>query len=190
MNTFLRIKIYRSKFWSYVIFILLIGLTLGALTSAIVINQSVGNARIEAANAFSRTENNLQNDADRIEAYMQRIYSNQDLMNDASYFLSPTIDDYLTKRLKNSTFNLRPLISFPEDVKTYLYNWAQGDITQISVHTVKQGNVIDFNSNGIPRFQFGLSNDDLMFAENIQRGFVYRKNCFSLRRVPPKFAFK
>ncbi|MNZ48567.1 Sensor histidine kinase YpdA [compost metagenome] len=190
MNTFLRIKIYRSKFWTYVIFILLIGLTLGALTSAIVINQSVGNARIEAANAFSRTENNLQNDADRIEAYMQRIYSNQDLMNDASYFLSPTIDEYLTKRLKNSTFNQRPLISFPEDVKTYLYNWAQGDITQISVHTVKQGNVIDFNSNGIPHFQFGLSNDDLMFTENNQRGFVYRKKLLQLAEGSAEIRFQ
>ena len=53
----LQIKIYRHKFIAYVIFVVAIGLTLGTLTCAMLLNQWVGNARIEAANAFSRVEN-------------------------------------------------------------------------------------------------------------------------------------
>ena len=82
----LQIKIYRHKFIAYVIFVVAIGLTLGTLTCAMLLNQWVGNARIEAANAFSRVENELQYDADRIEAYMQRMYSNPALMDDARSF--------------------------------------------------------------------------------------------------------
>lgn len=175
MSTFLHIKIYRNKFWAYVAFIVTIGLTLGILTCAILINQWIGNTRIEAANAFTRIENNFQNDADRIEAYMQRIYSNHDLMNDAEYFMSSTIDGYLTNRLQHSAYNPQGLISFPEDIKTYLYNWAQGDITQISVHTARYGNVIQFNSNGTPSYNFGIPNSDHLFRDSIQKGFVYRK---------------
>ncbi|UVI28470.1 sensor histidine kinase [Paenibacillus spongiae] len=178
MTTFLRIIIYRNKFWAYLIFIVLIGFTLHVLTSAIVINQSLGNARIEAANAFSRIENNFQNDTDRIEAYIQRIYSNQALMKDTQYFMSPTVGQYLTNRLLNNPYSEQELLSFPEDVKTYLYNWAQGDITQVSVHSEHNGNVILFDNKGIPSYQFGLSNEDEIFQESLQKGFVYRKKLF------------
>lgn len=174
-SSFFHIKIYRNKFWAYLIFIVTIGLTLGTMTSVILVNQWIGNARIEAANAFSRIENNFQNDADRIEAYMQRLYSNQDLMKDVRYFMSPSVEGYLTKRLENSPYSSQSLLSFPEDTKTYLYSWAQGDITQISVHTKDYGNVIRFNSFGIPSFQFGVPNTDEIFDESIQKGFVSRK---------------
>ncbi|MGM1046763.1 MAG: sensor histidine kinase [Bacillota bacterium] len=138
------------------------------------LNQWVGNARIEAANAFSRVENELQYDADRIEAYMQRIYSNTGLMDDARSFLSSSAEGYLTSRLQNSQFS-QPLVSFPEDVKTYLYSWAQGEITQISLHTDQYGNVVRFNDNGISSFAFGLPNTDDTFHDTIMKGFVYRK---------------
>lgn len=178
MNTLLSITIYRNKFWAYLIFIVLVGLTLQVLTSAIVINQSLGNARIEAANAFSRIENNFQSDTDRIEAYLQRLYSNQALMKDTQYFMSPTIGQYLTNRLLNNPYSQEELLSFPEDVKTYLYHWAQGDIMQVSVHSAQSGNVILFDNNGIPSYQFGLSNEDEIFQESIQKGFVFRKKLF------------
>ncbi|SMF77107.1 Sensor histidine kinase YesM [Paenibacillus uliginis N3/975] len=174
MGSFLQIKIYRHKFIAYVIFVVAIGLTLGTLTCAMLLNQWVGNARIEAANAFSRVENELQYDADRIEAYMQRIYSNTGLMDDARSFLSSSAEGYLTSRLQNSQFS-QPLVSFPEDVKTYLYSWAQGEITQISLHTDQYGNVVRFNDNGIASFAFGLPNTDDTFHDTIMKGFVYRK---------------
>lgn len=174
MGSFLQIKIYRHKFIAYVIFVVVIGLTLGTLTSAMLLNQWVGNARIEAANAFARVENELQYDADRIEAYMQRIYSNPGLMDDARSFLSSSAEGYLTSRLQNSHFS-QPLVSFPEDVKTYLYSWAQGEITQISLHTDHYGNVVRFNEHGITSFTFGLPNTDEAFRDTIMKGFVYRK---------------
>lgn len=163
MGSFLQIKIYRHKFIAYVIFVVAIGLTLGTLTCAMLLNQWVGNARIEAANAFSRVENELQYDADRIEAYMQRIYSNPGLMDDARSFLSSSAEGYLTSRLQNSQFS-QPLVSFPEDVKTYLYSWAQGEITQISTHTDKYGNVVRFNDNGIEALPSGFRIRMKLFA--------------------------
>ncbi|WP_211746243.1 histidine kinase [Paenibacillus sp. Marseille-Q4541] len=174
MSSFLQIKIYRHKFIAYVIFVLTIGLALGILTCAMLMNQWVGDARIEAANAFSSVENELQYDADRIEAYMQRIYSNPSLMDDARSFLSSSAEGYLTSRLQNSQFS-QPLVSFPEDVKTYLYNWAQGEITQISLHANHYGNVVRFNENGTESFMFGLPNTDDAFQDTILKGFVYRK---------------
>lgn len=174
MNSFLQIKIYRYKFIAYVIFVVTIGLALGILTCAMLLNQWVGDARIEAANAFAGVENELQYDADRIEAYMQRIYSNHSLMDDARSFSSSSAEGYLTDRLQNSQFS-QPLVSFPEDIKTYLYSWAQGGITQISLHTRQYGNVVRFNDNGIASFMFGLPNTDEAFHDTILKGFVYRK---------------
>ncbi|RED40446.1 sensor histidine kinase [Paenibacillus sp. VMFN-D1] len=174
MGSFLQIKIYRHKFIAYVIFVVSIGLTLGTLTCAMLLNQWVGNARIEAANAFSRVENELQYDADRIEAYMQRIYSNPGLLDDARSFASSSAEGYLTSRLDHSIYS-QPLVSFPEDLKTYLYSWAQGEITQISLHTGEYGNVVRFNDNGIASYTFGLPNKDEAFHDTITKGFVYRK---------------
>ncbi|GAB6926586.1 hypothetical protein JCM10914A_05690 [Paenibacillus sp. JCM 10914] len=174
MGSFLKIKIYRHKFIAYVVFVVAIGVALGTLTCAMLINQWVGDARFQAASAFTRIENELQYDADRIEAYMQRIYATPGLMEDARSFLSKTAEEYLTRRLHNSHFSL-PLVSFPEDVKTYLYSWAQGEITQISVHNGEYGNVIRFNDNGSPSFVFGLPNTDETFRDTITEGFVYRK---------------
>jgi sensor histidine kinase YesM len=174
MSSFLQIKIYRYKFIAYVIFVLAIGLTLGILTCAMLLNQWVGDARLEAANAFAGVENELQYDADRIEAYMQRIYSNHSLMDDARSFLSSSAEGYLTNSLQNSQFS-QPLVSFPEDIKTYLYSWAQGEITQISLHTNQYGNAVRFNDNGIASYKFGLPNTDEAFQDTILKGFVYRK---------------
>ncbi|OMF74527.1 sensor histidine kinase [Paenibacillus glucanolyticus] len=186
MGSFLQIKIYRHKFIAYCIFVVAIGLTLGTLTSAMLLNQWIGNARIEAANAFARVENELQYDADRIEAYMQRIYSNPGLMNDARSFLSSSAEGYLTNRLVNSQFS-QPLVSFPEDVKTYLYSWAQGEITQISLHTARYGNVVRFNENGTASFSFGLPNADEAFRDTIMKGFVYRKKLSDPALGAPEF---
>ncbi|WP_339267153.1 histidine kinase [Paenibacillus sp. FSL K6-1330] len=186
MGSFLQIKIYRHKFIAYVIFVVAIGITLGTLTCAMLLNQWVGNSRIEAANAFSRVENELQYDADRIEAYMQRIYSNTGLMDDARSFLSSSAEGYLTSRLQNSQFS-QPLVSFPEDVKTYLYSWAQGEITQISTHTDKYGNVVRFNDNGIASFTFGLPNTDEAFRDTLMKGFVYRKKLSDPTSGPQEF---
>ncbi|WP_018755503.1 sensor histidine kinase [Paenibacillus terrigena] len=174
MSSFLQIKIYRHKFIAYVIFVVTIGLTLGILTCAMLLNQWVGDARIEAANAFAGVENELQYDADRIESYMQRIYSNHSLMADARSFLSSSVEGYLTNSLQKSQFS-QPLVSFPEDIKTYLYSWARGEITQISLHTNQYGNVVRFNDNGIASFMFGLPNTDEAFHDTILKGFVYRK---------------
>lgn len=186
MGSFLQIKIYRHKFIAYVIFVVAIGLTLGTLTCAMLLNQWIGDARIEAANAFARVENELQYDADRIEAYMQRIYSNPGLMDDARGFLSSSVEDYLTSRLQNSQFS-QPLVSFPEDVKTYLYSWAQGEITQISLHTDQYGNVVRFNEYGIASFTFGLPNTNEAFHETIMKGFVYRKKLSDPALGPQEF---
>ena len=186
MSSFLQIKIYRHKFIAYVIFVVTIGLTLGILTCAMLLNQWVGDARIEAANAFAGVENELQYDADRIEAYMQRIYSNHSLMADARSFLSSSAEGYLTNSLQNSQFS-QPLVSFPEDIKTYLYSWARGEITQISLHTNQYGNVVRFNDNGIASFMFGLPNTDEAFHDTILKGFVYRKKLSDGALGPKEF---
>ncbi|MDR0268075.1 histidine kinase [Paenibacillus sp.] len=174
MNSFLQIKIYRGKFIAYTVFVVSLGLTLGALTCAILLYQWINNARSEAVSASTRIESELQYDADRIEAYMQRIYSNNRLMTDVRYFLGNGAEGYLTGRLQNSHFN-EPLVSFPEDMKAFLYSSAQGDITQISLHTESQGNVVRFDSNGNDSFLFCLPNTNETFRETIQKGFVYRK---------------
>jgi two-component system sensor histidine kinase YesM len=174
MGSFLQIKIYRYKFIAYVIFVVIIGLTLGLLTCAMLLNQWIGDARLEAANAFASVENELQYDADRIEAYMQRIYSNHSLMEDARSFLSSSVEGYLTDSLQNSQFS-QPWVSFPEDIKTYLYHWAQGGITQVSLHTNQYGNVVHFSDNGIASYKFGIPNTDEAFRDTLLKGFVYRK---------------
>lgn len=174
MRSFLQIKIYRNKFIAYMIFVVLLGVALGAVTCAMLVNQWVENARNEAANAISRVETNLQYDADRIEAYMQRIYSNPGLMTDVRYFLGNSAEGYLSERLKNSQYN-QPMVSFPNDMKTFLYSWAQGDITQVSLHTEQQGNVITFDDHGNVSFLFNVPNSDEAFRETIDKGFVFRK---------------
>ncbi len=174
MGSFLQIKIYRGKFIAYTVFVVTLGLALGILTCAILLYQWIENARTEAVSAFARIENELQYDADRIEAYMQRIYSNNRLMTDARYFLGNSAEGYLTNRLKNSHFN-EPLVSFPDDMKAFLYSSGQGDITQISLHTASRGNAVRFDSSGNDSFAFLLPNTDETFRETIQKGFVYRK---------------
>ncbi|MDQ0088955.1 sensor histidine kinase YesM [Paenibacillus anaericanus] len=186
MSSFLQIKIYRQKFIAYVIFVVIIGLTLGILICTMLLNQWVGDARIEATNAFAGVENELQYDADRIEAYMQRIYSNHSLVDDARSFLSSSAEGYLTSRLQNSQFS-QPLVSFPEDIKTYLYSWAQGEITQISLHTNQYGNVVRFNDNGIESFMFGIPNTDEVFHDTILKGFVYRKKLSDVAQGSQEF---
>lgn len=174
MGSFLQIKIYRGKFIAYTVFVVTLGLALGILTCAILLYQWIENARTEAVSAFARIENELQYDADRIEAYMQRIYSNNRLMTDARYFLGNSAEGYLTNRLKNSHFN-EPLVSFPDDMKAFLYSSGQGDITQISLHTASRGSAVRFDSSGNDSFAFRLPNTDETFRETIQKGFVYRK---------------
>ncbi|MBO7747110.1 histidine kinase [Paenibacillus sp. MWE-103] len=174
MRSFLQIKIYRGKFIAYAVFVVFIGLTLGALTCAILLDQWVGNARNEAAGAYTRVESGLQYDSDRVEAFMQRVYSNSGLVSDIRSFLGHSAEGYLTSRLEGSHYN-RPLVSFPDDMKAFLSNGGKGDITQISLHTEREGNVVSFDSNGNTSFQFRLPNTDGMFAETIQKGFVYHK---------------
>ncbi|MEK4510903.1 sensor histidine kinase [Paenibacillus sp. FSL K6-2524] len=186
MSSFLQIKIYRQKFIAYIIFVVIIGITLGILTVAMLLNQWVADSRIEATNAFAGVENELQYDADRIEAYMQRIYSNHSLVDDARSFLSSSAEGYLTNRLQNSQFS-QPLVSFPEDIKTYLYSWAQGEITQISLHTNQYGNVVRFNDNGIESFMFGIPNTDEVFHDTILKGFVYRKKLSDVAQGSQEF---
>ncbi|TCM96854.1 histidine kinase [Paenibacillus sp. BK033] len=174
MRSFMQIKIYRGKFIAYAVFVVFIGLTLGVLTCAVLLDQWVGNSRNEAAGAFSRVENSLQYDADRIEAFMQRVYSNSGLVSDIRSFLGNNAEGYLTSRLQGSQYN-RPLVSFPDDMKSFLSNGGKGDITQISLHTEQEGNVVSFDDNGNTSYLFRLPNSDETFRETIRKGFVYHK---------------
>jgi hypothetical protein len=174
MRSFMQIKIYRGKFIAYAVFVVFIGLALGALTCAVLLDQWVGNSRNEAAGAFSRVENALQYDGDRIDAFMQRVYSNSGLVSDIRSFLGNNAEGYLTSRLQDSHYN-RPLVSFPDDMKSFLSNGGKGDITQVSLHTNLEGNVVSFDSNGNTSFLFRLPSTDEMFSETIQKGFVYHK---------------
>lgn len=174
MNSFWQIKIYRRKFIAYTLFVVSVGLTLGVMTCAVLLYQWIENARSEAVGAFASIETRLQYNADRIEAYMQRIYSNPRLMTDVQCFLGNSAEGYLTSRLKNSHYN-EPLVSLPEDMKAFLYNSAQGDITQISLHAGSEANVVRFDGNGNASFLFRLPDTDEAFREQIQKGFVYRK---------------
>ncbi|MCM3040807.1 histidine kinase [Paenibacillus motobuensis] len=172
--SFLQIKIYRGKFIAYTVFVVSIGLAIGILTCAILLYQWVDNARNEAASAFIRVENTFQYNADRIEAYMQRVYSTSGLMADVRCFLDHSAEGYLTSRLQESRYN-QPLVSFPDDMKSFLYSGGQGDIIQVSLHTEQRGNVIRFDNNGSASFMFQLPNTDEAFQESIHKGFVYRK---------------
>jgi len=174
MRSFLQIRIYRNKFIAYILFVLALGTALGAITCAVLLNQWVDNARNESSFAFARIESNLQYDADRIEAYMQRIYSDKGLIDDVRYFLGNSAEGYLSSRLSNSQYN-QPLVSFPNDMKSFLYSWAQGDITQISLHTEDHGNVIQFDRHGNASYLFHIPDDDETFQETIHKGFVFRK---------------
>ncbi|OWA37473.1 sensor histidine kinase [Saccharibacillus sp. O16] len=180
--SFLQIKIYRGKFIAYTVFVVLIGLAIGLLTCAILLYQWVDNARNESASAFAGIENRLQYDADRIEAYMQRIYSNNGLMTDVQSFLGSSAERYLSSRLERSRFD-QPLASFPDDMESFLYSGGQGDIVQVSLHTDKTGNLIRFDDHGNASFKFGLSNNDAAFRESIERGFVYRKKLSDPNRI-------
>ncbi|AZN38776.1 sensor histidine kinase [Paenibacillus albus] len=182
MRSFLQIKIYRGKFIAYSVFVVCIGLALGAITCAVLLDQWIQNSRNEASGAFTRVENTLQNDADRIEAFMQRVYSNSGLIADVRYFLGNSAEGYLTSRLQDSHYN-RPLVSFPEDIKSFLSNGGHGDITQVSLHTSLKGNVVRFDTNGNTKFLFNLLNSSTLFQENIQEGFIYRKKLLDPNQI-------
>ncbi|MCT2194276.1 histidine kinase [Paenibacillus sp. p3-SID1389] len=174
MGSFWQIKIYRSKFIAYTVFVVTIGLVLGLMTCAVLIYQWIESARNEAVSAFGRVESELQYDTDRIEAYMQRIYSNDRLMTDVRYFLGNTAEGYLTSRLEYSLYN-EPLVSFPEDMRAFLYSSMKGDLTQVSLHTENGANIVRFSDSGNVSFRFGVPNTDEIFREKIEKGFVYRK---------------
>lgn len=174
MRSFFQIKIYRRKFIAYTLFVVIIGLALGIITCAVLLEQWVENARNEAAVAFARVRNDLQYNAERIETYMQRVYSNNSLKDDIQCFLGNRAEEYLTCRLQASKYNL-PLASFPDDMKSFLGNRGMGDITQVSLHSGNYANVVRFDNNGNTSFQFLLDNADESFRETIHKGFVYRK---------------
>lgn len=174
VGSFWQIKIYRSKFIAYTVFVVTIGLALGIMTCAILMYQWIESARSEAVSAFARIENELQYDTDRIEGYMQRIYSNDRLMTDVRYFLGNTAEGYLTSRLEYSLYN-EPLVSFPEDMRAFLYSSMKGDLTQVSLHTETDSNMVRFDENGNASFRFNVPNTDEIFREKMEKGFVYRK---------------
>ncbi|MGG3452544.1 Sensor histidine kinase YpdA [compost metagenome] len=174
MGSFWQIKIYRSKFIAYTISVVTIGLALGIMTCAVLMYQWIEGARAEAISTFARIENELQYDTDRIEAYMQRIYSNDRLMTDVRFFLGNTAEGYQTSRLQNSQYN-EPLVSFPEDMRAFLHSSMKGDLTQVSLHTDADSNVVRFDDNGNPSFLFRVPNTDEIFRESMEKGFVYRK---------------
>lgn len=179
MRSFLEIRIYRGKFIAYALFVVFIGLALGVLTCAVLLEQWVENARNEASVAFARVRKDLRYDAERIEAYMQRIYSNAGLEDDIRCLLGNRAEEYLTCRLEASRYN-QPLSSFPDDIKSFLANRGLGDITQVSLHDEQHGNVVRFDHNGNTSFQFQLPNTDEAFRETIEKGFVYRKKISDL----------
>lgn len=181
MFSFFQIKIYRRKFIAYAIFTLFMGLILSVLTTLVLLQQWLENAQNQATDAFSRVESILQNDAERIEAYLQRVYSNNGLVADVRFFLANSAEGYLTGRLQNSRYD-QLLASFPEDVKAFLGS-GQEDIIQVSLHTEERGNVVRFASKGATSFLFNLPNTDEIFRETIQRGFVIRKQLLDENQI-------
>lgn len=181
MFSFFQIKIYRRKFIAYTIFTLFMGLILSVFTSLFLLQQWLENAQNQATDDFFRVESRLQNDAERIEAYLQRVYSNNGLVADVRFFLANSAEGYLTSRLQNSRYD-QPLASFPEDVKAFLGS-GQEDIIQVSLHTEERGNVVRFARNGAMSFLFNLPNTNELFRETIQRGFVIRKQLLDENQI-------
>ncbi|WP_217593446.1 sensor histidine kinase [Cohnella sp. GbtcB17] len=182
MFSFFQIQIYRGKFIAFAVIALLIGLGLSALATYVLLVQWLENAKSQAADSFSRVESALQNDSERIDAYLQRVYSNAGLVADVRYFLGNSAEGYLTVRLQNSRFD-QTLVSFPEDMKAFLGNSGQNRIVQVSLHTAEQGNVVRFGSGGGTSFKFNVPNTDDLFKETIQRGFVIRKQLLDPNQI-------
>ncbi|MFD2331168.1 sensor histidine kinase [Cohnella sp. GCM10020058] len=182
MFSFFQIKIYRGKFIAFAVFALLMGLGLSALATYVLLEQWLENAKSQAADAYARVEGALQNDSDRIDAYLQRVYSNSGLVADVRYFLGNSAEGYLTVRLQNSRYD-QTLVSFPEDMKAFLGNGGQNRIVQVSLHTAEQGNVVRFGSSGGTSFKFNVPNTDDIFRETIQRGFVIRKQLLDPNQI-------
>jgi len=182
MFSFFQIKIYRGKFIAFAVFALLMGIGLSALATYLLLEQWLENAKSQAADSFSRVESALQNDSERIDAYLQRVYSNSGLVADVRYFLGNSAEGYLTVRLQNSRYD-QTLVSFPEDMKAFLGNGGPNRIVQVSLHTAEQGNVVRFGSSGGTSFKFNVPNTDDLFKETIQRGFVIRKQLLDPNQI-------
>ncbi|WP_271754660.1 sensor histidine kinase [Cohnella sp. JJ-181] len=158
------------------------GIGLSALATYVLLEQWLENAKSQAADSFSRVESALQNDSERIDAYLQRVYANSGLVADVRYFLGNSAEGYQTARLDNSRYD-QTLVSFPEDMKAFLGNSGQNRIVQVSLHTEERGNVVRFGSSGGTSFLFNVPNEDDLFRETIQRGFVIRKQLLDPNQI-------
>ena len=182
MFSFFQIKIYRRKFIAYAVFTLFMGLLLSLLTTLFLLQQWIEQAQNQAADTFSRVESKLQNESERIESYLQRVYSNHGLAADVRYFLGNSAEGYLTQRLQNSRYD-QPLVSFPEDMKAFLATSGQENILQVSLHTEERGSVVRFTGTGASSFLFQVPNSDEIFQETIQKGFVIRKQLLDENQI-------
>lgn len=179
MQKFLKIKIYRRKFFLYLILVVLTSVGLEMLTCFYFINNWLNNYQQQALLTFTRIEKKLKGCTNQADSYVLHMYSNSDLMNDVSCFLSKSPEEYLTTRLKNSRYN-KSLSSFPNDIKDYFSGSA---ISQLSLHTDESANVIHFFDDGSTSLEFGVPNDNKTFKSNVMQGFVYSKKLYDPEKI-------
>lgn len=173
MAGFWNVKIYRRKFIGYVTFLTVISIMLSAATCVFFVNRWITAAQEEALGAFERTEALLKSTVDKLESYIQRLYTSQNngLMKDLIRLLDNDAEGYLLSRLSASRAD-ESIPSFPEDARYFLMG---SPVVEVSLQNPRYSNVISFNEKTGISFSFKISNTDARFEQDITKGLIYRK---------------
>lgn len=146
---FLKLRIYRKKFITSVLMVLLTSAVLFFGLSAFFVSGWLSAQRRAASDIFSENEQRVRKAVNQTSSYILQLYSDYKLVEDISALLSSTSEtEYLAMRLKNSLASpnqiryfagqLRPLLADSagmitgvtlvsnKGVKAVWYNWASG----------------------------------------------------------------
>lgn len=120
MNSFFQYKIYRQKFWSSLIVVLLFCTVLFFTARAFFLRNWVREQEFVSNTAFGEMENDLRNLGATVDSYLVRLYSNPPVLQDClALSASRDMTEYLAARRKNSSDSRDPIFSYPADARRF-----------------------------------------------------------------------
>lgn len=171
---FLRVKVFKNNFVTYITSLLVICIVLGASLCSRVINDQLQKDENAAMGAFDRIEANLNLNQTRIDNYILYLYNSKLLLRDFLCFFGHDADSYLTGRLDSTNGNTQ-ISSVLDDLQQFAAN-NQFIVKEIAFQSPEATNLMFFKENQNTSFQFCLPNKAPVLPEDdISFGYVYSR---------------
>ena len=175
MTSLFHHKLYRSALIKKIVFLTICAVLLFFFVSEQIIANGANSFYTSSASSFEGIQWRLDYAVERIEFFMNRVYTDEAILTDFLRYFSHDAESYLSSRLDNLTYDEKESY-FLRECKNFVIESGYQIRSIIFLSNEKTANLIHYSKNGNINFEFAVPQTELFSVqEQLNGAYTYVK---------------